>query len=401
VVASFSTMAGPADSTLVLMGLSMPNSALRFQRDARGFYAEYDVDVLFMDSDSVAVHRFSRRQTVRIQSFSETSRTDESVVFQHPLAVAPGRYIVHLQAADANSSRGFRMTDTLTAPSYGPAAARLSSPVLAYRADGRSGRADAPSLILNPRHTVPFGGEQPILYMEAYDGTTSLTAEVISADGQQVWRAVFALTGDGDVRTGTVTIPSQDFPLGRFWVRVAGAGAVSDPRPLLLTISDQWMVANFEDVLQILRYIASTAELDSLRTGTPADRREQWERFWERRNSLPQTGVNEYRDQFFQRVRFATEAFREPGGRAGWQTDRGEVYIVLGPPDHVVERYLGRTDVTGQPNALEWVYSHAAGGRLNLLFHDRTGFGRFELVPASASAFRSAAERLRPRPDRN
>jgi hypothetical protein len=34
------------------------------------------------------------------------------------------------------------------------------------------------------------------------------------------------------------------------------------------------------------------------------------------------------------------------------------------------------------------------------LFYDRTGFGRFELIPASASAFRAAAERLKPRADR-
>ena len=30
------------------------------------------------------------------------------------------------------------------------------------------------------------------------------------------------------------------------------------------------------------------------------------------------TDANEYRDEFFQRVRYATEVFREPGGRAGW-----------------------------------------------------------------------------------
>ena len=73
------------------------------------------------------------------------------------------------------------------------------------------------------------------------------------------------------------------------------------------------------------------------------------------------------------------------------------MYIVLGPPDQALERYIGVNEMTGQPNAEEWYYSNAPGGRLTLLFVDRTSFGRFELVPASEAAFRGTAEQLKPR----
>jgi GWxTD domain-containing protein len=401
-VASFATMAGPADSTYVLFGLSIPNNALRFQRDATGFYAEYDVNIVFARPDSGVAHRLVTREQVRIPSFAETSRTDESIVFQQVFPLTPGRYVVQVQAADAHSSRGFRMVDTVTAPAYGVRDSRISTPVLAYRADPRRERGQRPSLIVNPRHTVAFGGTSPLLYVEAYGAHESVTAEVMDATGRVVWQqAVPMQRSDDMLHSGVVTIPSEEFALGRFTITVRSGVTGSEPRPLLLTISDQWMVANFEEVLQIVRLIAHPAELDSLRSGTPSERRAQWELFWQRRNPLPAAGINEYREQFFQRVRFATEAFREAGGRAGWQTDRGEVYIVLGPPDHAFERFIGRTDVTGQPNAVEWMYSNAGGSRLNLLFHDRTGFGRLELVPASASAFRAAAERVKPRLPRN
>jgi GWxTD domain-containing protein len=402
VVASFSTLAGPADSTYVLLGLSLPNNALRFQRDGSSFVAEYSVDLTFMDADSVTIQRFSARETVRIPSFAEAGRSDESVVFQRAFAVTPGDYIVRLQAGDVHSARGFSMMDTLTAPAYGMAGARVASPMLVYQSAGRRDRADLPELILNPRHTVPFGGEAPVLYLEAYDTVMpGLEVEVLSETGESIWRGLAALDqGTGPVRFSVMPLPSETFPLGRFWVHVAAPGAAAERTPLVLTISDHWMVSNFEDVLQFLRYIAYPDELELLRRGTPAERREQWEAFWARRDPLPITGVNEYREQFFQRVRYATEAFREPG-RAGWQTDRGEVYIVLGPPDQAVERYLGRNNLSGRPNAEEWIYSSAAGGRLNLLFHDRTGFGRLDLIPSSASAFRGAAERIRPRLPRN
>jgi GWxTD domain-containing protein len=400
-VASFATIAGPADSSYVLLGLSIPNSALRFQREGTGFFAEYNVQVAFLDHDSVTVKRFDARETVRIASFAETGRTDESIVHQQAFAMPPGRYILRLQAADANSSRGFRMTDTLTVPAYGTGVARLASPVLVYRAHGRTSRDSLPALIFNPRHTVPYGGEAPLLYLESYDTDAPLDVQVVNDAGVALWSTrTRPSQGGQELRYAVVEIPSETLPLGRFWLNVAPGGAAPARTPLVLTISDQWMVANFDEVLRFLRYIAHSDELDSLRVGSPAEQRAAWDRFWARRDPLPITDINEFRDQFFQRVRYATEAFRESGGRAGWQTDRGEVFIVLGAPDHVIERFVGRPELTGQPNAEEWTYDATPGGRLNLLFHDRSGFGRFELVPASSSAFRAAAERLKPRPER-
>jgi GWxTD domain-containing protein len=400
VVASFKTIAGPADSSYVLVGLSIPNSALRYQRDGNGFFAEYTVNLTFMDADSVVVRRYDKRELVRIPTFAETGRTDESVIFQDAIAMQPGRYILRMLAADANSSRGFRMTDTLTVPAYNGQAA-VASPMLVYEATGRSERAELPDVITNPRHTVPYGGESPLLYVEAYGaaGGAPLDVKVVSEAGATLWSGQAPLRGASTVRYGIIEIPAATLPLGKLFVEVAaaGAGGTTERTPLVLTISDQWMVGNLDEVVDFLRYIAFPEELDSLRTGLPADQRAAWERFWARRDPLPITAINEYRDQFFGRVRYATEAFREAGGRAGWDTDRGEVYIVLGPPDHAIERYMGQVDVNGQPNAEEWLYSNVPGGRLNLLFHDRTGFNRYELVPSSESAFRAVAERMKPR----
>ena len=401
-VASFATLAGPADSTWILLGLSMPNSALRFQRDEAGFFAEYRIDLTFLDEDSVTVERIEAREMVRVPTFSETGRTDESVVYQQGVLMPPGRYIVRLQAADVNSSRGFRMTDTLTVPDYSVGVA-VSSPLLVYDAGGRTARDQLPDVITNPRRTVAFGGAAPRLYVEAYGGGTGpIDVRVIDSEGGILWSATAALTdAGGDLRTAVLEIPADALPLGRFWVDVSTEGAHTARTPIVMTISDQWMVGNIDDVTEFLRFIAHPEEIDSLRTGSPAEQRGAWERFWERRDPLAITDVNEYRDAFFQRVRYATEAFREAGGRPGWNTDRGEVYIVLGPPDNAVERYVGNVDAMREPNAEEWVYTAVPGGRLNLLFHDASGFGRYELVPSSESAFRSVSDRLKPRPERN
>jgi GWxTD domain-containing protein len=408
-VASFATMAGPRDSTLLLFGLSLPNSALRFNRADDGFQAEYTVTLTF-SQDSQVVTRARREESIRIPTFAETGRTDESIVFQHVVTLLPGRYDVTVQAGDANSSRGFRVQDTLDVPAYGPHALQLSAPVVIYEGEGRSSRDSVPSLILNPRHTISYGGESPRVYLEAYgrDRPEPVRLTIYDEVDNVVWTARTTITaGDASLRRALVDLPAGTLPLGKMWVEVTetdSAGqtlalAPAPPRaPLVISISDQWMVANFEEVVDFLEYIGTREEIDSLRSGAPNDRKRLWDDFWLRRDPIPATPLNEYRDAFFDRVRYATEQFGEAGGLPGWRTDRGEVYIVFGPPAFAQERYIGREEYVGRPNAIEWLYENLPGGRLSLLFIDRTSFGRYELAPSSESAFRAIADRLKSRP---
>lgn len=398
-VASFSTMAGPADSTYVLFGLSLPNSALRFQRDEAGFLGGYAVRITF-SRDSVPVREVQRQEVVRIPNFAETGRTEESVVFQEMILLEPGDYTVEVEARDVHSSRGFQAVDTLVVPRYGASSRRVSEPVVVYRAAGRESQEVYPELIANPRRTVPYGGDAPRLYIEGYGVAEGypVSVRVVDEHGVEVWQSQVGLyDGGSEVRSTVVEIPREPLPLGRLWVELRTPADTQAIRsPLLVTISDQWMVANFEEVLEFLGYIASDEELDSLSAVTGAERRERWERFWERRDPVPATPVNEFREAFFERVRIATEQFGEPG-RPGWRTDRGEVFIVLGRPDQVFEQDERMADPTSSRRIMVWIYERSPMGRLELVFEDRSGFGRYELTPSSQSAFRSAANRLRPR----
>jgi GWxTD domain-containing protein len=400
VVGGYTTLAGAGDSTLVLLSLSLPNSALRFQRSERGFVAEYVVEAAFV-RDGIETARLQHRETVRVASFAETARIDESVVFQSTVTLAPGSYEVRLRASDGNSSRGMRATDTLSVPAYGASAARVSPPVIVYEAGGRHDRAAPPALIANPRRTAAFGGDAPRIYLEAYAGETPVRLYLRSEAGAVVWEHDFVFGENGSaLRHALIDVPADALPLGRYTIDVVTADGAVSSSPLVLTISDQWLAGNFDELLQILAYIATPQELDSLATGTPADRRQRWDSFWARRDPLPATPGNEFRDEFFQRIRHAAENFGEVG-RPGWQTDRGEVFVVLGPPDFVRERRTGRTDLGLETTGIEWVYERSPGGRLQLLFIERIGLTRLELVPASRAAFRAVAERLKSRPLRD
>ncbi|MBV9494495.1 MAG: GWxTD domain-containing protein [Acidobacteria bacterium] len=57
--------------------------------------------------------------------------------------------------------------------------------------------------------------------------------------------------------------------------------------------------------------------------------------FWARRDPTPNTAGNEFKDEFEGRVRAADRAFAANGKR-GSLTDRGRVFVVLGPPKELI-----------------------------------------------------------------
>lgn len=81
------------------------------------------------------------------------------------------------------------------------------------------------------------------------------------------------------------------------------------------------------------------------------------EQFWLRRDTTPGTPRNEAREEHYRRIAYASERFASPSN-AGWNTDRGRIYIVYGPPDEIESHPSGRGD---SPPFEQWMYSELDG----------------------------------------
>lgn len=101
-----------------------------------------------------------------------------------------------------------------------------------------------------------------------------------------------------------------------------------------------------------IRYIILKEEEDlfgSLRTDE--DRLAFIQGFWERRDRTPETLDNEYRLEFWHRVSQSERRFID-APMPGWKTDRGRIWIIMGPPD---QRDDFRSRAKG-PGVLRWIY---------------------------------------------
>ncbi|MFH1962545.1 MAG: GWxTD domain-containing protein [bacterium] len=94
--------------------------------------------------------------------------------------------------------------------------------------------------------------------------------------------------------------------------------------------------------------------------------------FWAKRDPDSDTEENKFKEDFFSRIEYANLHFRE--GIPGWKTDRGRIFIYLGPPDKIEQRpFINDPSVKG---LVWWGYYRYSIG---IEFVDTTGDGSYTI----------------------
>ena len=159
-----------------------------------------------------------------------------------------------------------------------------------------------------------------------------------------------------------------------------------------------------------VRYALTSSEQREFRSlNTSTERAAFIARFWASRDPDPYTPGNPGEETFWKRVSAADELFATTT-LSGWRTDRGRIYIILGPPDEIsslavpsvseldpthwqdgIKRGPQQDLPLGQRGAVEWVYRslpnpEALAGQTITFVKNPTG--EFELSQSLNATFR-------------
>lgn len=131
-----------------------------------------------------------------------------------------------------------------------------------------------------------------------------------------------------------------------------------------------------EDVV----YIITAKEKEVfLKLDTDKERDIFIEAFWKQRDPTPGTPENEFKEEHYRRVAYTNQYYGRETTRPGWQTDRGKIHIILGPPQDII-RYEGQSYV--YPSRI-WFYEakpeYGLPSHFHLVFFKRKGMGEFVL----------------------
>jgi GWxTD domain-containing protein len=390
-VGSLSFFGGPtADSTSIVVTVSLANRALRFRAEGDRWRATYDV-AIEVRSGTTVVQDLRAREVVRVLAFRETTRDDESVLFRQIVNLAPGTYDVRLTVRDESATRGSAVEATIGVPRFAPGS--VSSPVPVYEARPREQLGAPLDIVPTPRSTAIFGRDSVMMiYAEGYgEGSTMPVQVTVKSDESNslLWSDSLQLTRRGDHFSSTFAVPLTRLGVGVMLLGVNRPGSPDTLRiPIFVAFGEDLPVATFTQMLDYLRYYVSSQRLQAMRDAPAESRASMWAAFLRDTDPVAQTPAHEGLRDYFSRIAQANTRFREEG-QAGWLTDRGRVIVALGQPDQIYEPTM--SDIGQRGRTLVWEFREH---RLQVVFVDQTGFGRWRMTLPSESEFEAVVRRI-------
>lgn len=107
------------------------------------------------------------------------------------------------------------------------------------------------------------------------------------------------------------------------------------------------------------------------------------EAFWKQRDPNPLIESNEFKDEHYIRIEYANHHFGRVSPLPGWKTDRGRIYITIGPPVST-QMYENLSSIYA---TIVWKYhgmsKHKLPDVFNIVFFKRRGTGDYRLYSTS------------------
>jgi GWxTD domain-containing protein len=368
------------------------NDGLTYRKQAEQYLAIYEIEVVvYRDKEQVAGTTFEEQY--RVESFPRTrSRTDFLINQLNISLEEPGDYKLVLRLRDVQSSQVSESEFPVKIPKKRTdwymtsfEFARLIEHAVDTSQFSKSGWLVIPSV------SRGYGGQGQLelpIYAEIYGPKESAGTPIrisLAAQGplgELMLDTVIETSSLGRVTPLVTSLQVAHLVPGEYDIDIQLATGSEATKRMSRTsrFAIIWSLSallrtDFETAVEQLRYIASDAERDSLLHAPESLRVERWELFWRPRDPTPTTPINEYRDEYYRRLRYANSAFTV-GNRAGWRTDRGMIYIQYGEPDEV-ERHP--FDMDGFPYNAPWQEWRYYSDNLRFVFVDRRGSGDYEL----------------------
>ncbi len=130
-------------------------------------------------------------------------------------------------------------------------------------------------------------------------------------------------------------------------------------------------VYDVEIAINQMKYILSNEERKELKAGLKRDKEQLFYQLWKRRDPTQGTEHNELMEEYYKRVEYVNEHFS--GWQPGWETDRGMIYILFGPPDEIQ-----RTNPAAGNSTVYQIWNYLKVSK-QFVFRDQNGFGDYRL----------------------
>lgn len=368
-----------AGQTRLDIYLQVPFANVQFIRKDTLFTASYTVTLTVFDENKENIfYDQNWVEKLETSSFDEANSPFSSNYSQRSVDLKPGKYMLYCSIEDADSKklsfneallavRGF--SDTLEISD-----ALMIEEIIKDK-DTEHLIPDVSRVITNRTTEIP-------LVFEVYSDKNQLYTFEYSMKNKK-GDTLYLKTEDKNIAAGVnnmvYTFKDFKFTLGEIELGISIKKEGKPYKSYIKIASGRihgipLSISSVEDAIDQMIYIAPGSVLNSMREAPNNEERlKLFFAFWDTKKPNKTSEDNPVMKEYYRRVDYSNRFFK--GRPAGWRSDMGMVYIILGPPDMVERQPM---PANSRPYEI-WSYNHL---NRQYLFLDVGGFGSYILQNA-------------------
>lgn len=366
----------------------VPYSSITFFKKENFYSADYDLTIIL--KDSLGNRLDSKTYSKSIYEYEQLETLGLSGKFQqsyYSLEVKEGKIIVEIQLYDRNSTTTFSKSRTTNTLNFSKYIFALSGIMFLSEI-----QKDNDKYKITPHLSDNLSDlSRVFVFLEVYQPkviypSCDFIYQILNFKGKEIYRSS-RFSKNFSQQVEQLTFPLQfpkNLPEGTYFLRVnaikqnradsaftdndilAATERVFKISPSLSSI----VLQNLDKSIRQLKYVANQKDIDYItETKDPEEKLRRFNEFWKKQDPTPSTELNEAFEEYYSRIKYANKNFKSY--LEGWLTDRGMIYIVLGPAMTIQQQtdyYYNRTyEIWTYPNNREFI------------FVDYSDFGDFRL----------------------
>lgn len=327
------------DSAIVHFYTSIPVSRLVFIRAGDVFQASYELSVFVLNEDEMVVATRIWNQTVEKEHFVDTRAAGVKHASYLSLLLPPGKYKIVAHLVDLDNRDRLTVRKDLQIEDLDNEKLALGRPLLipaltVGEIDMATLRPVSEGRIINTNDTffvlvtIRLADSEPVEAVLKYS--------VISGKDVVLEHEVPIVLEPGlsqhQQALPTAALTGRKYTLQ---IELEGAGeSATQSMPILVEwVGFSGAIADIDEAVDQTRYVARGSHLKTMRAAKGDEKKKAFLAFWDSLDPTPGTERNELMDEYYSRVAYANLRFESY--QSGWETDRGMVYIIYGPPDDI------------------------------------------------------------------
>lgn len=369
---------GKENLTRVDVFIQVPYSEIQFVKNGQSFIAQYSLTIsVFDENREKLINEKIWNEKIISDNFDQTLSKENFNLSLKSVELKPGNYVIRTAMEDKDSRKEFSVDNNFTVRDFS-SSINISDIMLIAKQEIVDG---SNKIRPNVSKDIVVQREGIQIFYEIYsDSSTDVLMDYSINDKDE--NVVHKQNEIINLKAGTnqifKTIKDSALSLGPHKLLVS----IFDLKSNLITsaskiFTSRWSgvpgnVQDLEKAIEQMTYIASDDELDLIEEAeTREDKIKRFLDFWRSKDPNPQDEQNEVFNEYYRRVAYSNEQFSHYN--EGWQTDRGMVYILLGPPNNIDRHPF---DYDSKPYEV-WQYYDI---NRQFVFLDDTGFGDYRLV---------------------